>query len=140
MDGIWSSDHYALAMQHYCHFTSPIRRFADIVVHRQLAEILDNQNKVQQMSKPNLNWHNEQAETIVQLQRQAELCNQRKRAARDVQESQTTLYLGVFIKNLSPVTDQKCYVIAVFDHSIDLYVTRFGLIKRCYKVNGTAFC
>jgi ribonuclease R len=39
--GARSLGHYALALRHYLHFTSPIRRYADLVVHRAVKARLD---------------------------------------------------------------------------------------------------
>ncbi len=43
--------HYGLGLQNYCHFTSPIRRYPDLICHRALKSAIENDGEMQNMLK-----------------------------------------------------------------------------------------
>ncbi|VDM64417.1 unnamed protein product [Angiostrongylus costaricensis] len=109
--------HYALNVPLYTHFTSPLRRYADIIVHRQLAAALG--------------YCPPTEKTVADLEKLAQHCNDKKLAARAVSSSSDDTFFGLFVKQNSPI-EARGVVVHVMDASFDVLVLKYGIVKRVY--------
>uniref|UniRef100_A0A8D1D2Z6 DIS3-like exonuclease 2 n=1 Tax=Sus scrofa TaxID=9823 RepID=A0A8D1D2Z6_PIG len=109
--------HYALNVPLYTHFTSPIRRFADVMVHRLLAAALGYREPPDM--EPNV------------LQKRADHCNDRRMASKRVQELSTGLFFAILVKESGPL-ESEAMVLGVLNQAFDVLVLRYGVQKRIY--------
>lgn len=105
--------HYGLASPVYTHFTSPIRRYADIVVHRILSSTLNND------MLPNI------FEDRARVRITVDTINYRHRMAQLVSRASTELYTQIFFYKKQICEDAT--IIAVRANGIRIIVPRYGL-------------
>uniref|UniRef100_A0A8H7KAY0 RNB domain-containing protein n=1 Tax=Bionectria ochroleuca TaxID=29856 RepID=A0A8H7KAY0_BIOOC len=119
--GLWA--HYALNLPLYTHFTSPTRRYADVIVHRQLEAVLS-EGKV------------EFTDDLENLVKTVEACNTKKESAQNAQEQSIhieacrTMDKKRQEANADLITEG--IVLCVYESAFDVLIPEWGFEKRVH--------
>lgn len=105
--------HYGLASEIYTHFTSPIRRYADLVAHRQLAAAIE---------------YEPVHPSICSRGRLEAVCkniNIRHKNAQDAGRASIAYYVGQALRGKA--TEEDGFVMKIFSNGFVVLVPRFGI-------------
>ncbi|GEQ67309.1 hypothetical protein JCM33374_g973 [Metschnikowia sp. JCM 33374] len=114
--------HYYLNMPLYTHFTAPLRRFADVIVHRQLKTVICDEPR-------------DSLPDVESLKSISDYCNFKKDCAANAQEQAIHLLLSQTINDMSENAGQLLVmgtVIQVYESSFDVIIPEFGIEKRVH--------
>jgi ribonuclease R len=107
--------HFGLAKKHYAHFTSPIRRYPDLLVHRQLADMLA-RGQARHQDKCGARHY-----TAEQLSQMAEHCSRTEQTAEEAERALLEIkkyrFLAEQLERQRPTTYE----------AVVVNVTNFGL-------------
>lgn len=120
-----NSGHFGLALRDYCHFTSPIRRYPDLTVHRILTAYIENKSLKRYFSHAALSAENSQVTEI-----KAEECE------RDTATLMKVIYISSYIgtefdAQISSITDFGIY--AELDNTIEGMIRLSSINNDYYK-------
>ncbi|MHC4704869.1 MAG: ribonuclease R family protein, partial [Planctomycetota bacterium] len=104
--------HFALASTHYCHFTSPIRRYADLMVHRALERHLRKKSALK-----------EQEQNLAEVGRHVTFTEQRSEDAE--RELTTVLTLQMLTKKTGEEID--CVITGIASFGLFAQSKKYGV-------------
>ena len=130
--------HFGLAADYYTHFTSPIRRYPDLVVHRAIKQKLKQQHSSKKKSQRNI-IHTESSEM-------AELCSQHERRAEKAERQSIDLmkvdflapHTGQTFQALVTSVEKRGFKINLESHGIEWFLPIESMPDDSYYYDETA--
>lgn len=106
--------HYALSFDHYTHFTSPIRRYPDIMVHRQLQTVLE-LNACGLDPKVG-------APDLIAIENQCVKCNVMKKKSREAQEACDVSFYCIYLRKRKELSVTTGTVMSIMEKCVNVFV------------------
>eukprot|EP01060_Flectonema_neradi_P001764 TRINITY_DN1109_c2_g2_i1.p1 TRINITY_DN1109_c2_g2~~TRINITY_DN1109_c2_g2_i1.p1 ORF type:complete len:327 (+),score=69.28 TRINITY_DN1109_c2_g2_i1:136-981(+) len=152
-----SLSHFALNLPLYTHFTSPIRRYADLVVHRVLKCALEIEGMVNKairdgIPEDKISITPKDIPSGQLLLHESEVtdvavhCNERKDAARKCSEKSTELYYCLYLQSLleqhkadggvSHIEKHRATLTKIADKSFQIFLPTIGCERELFHNNG----
>jgi ribonuclease R len=111
--------HYGLALEHYCHFTSPIRRYTDLIIQRLLCNELPKATDLQAIA----NACSEKERISFKAESSVKVLKKLRLAATHFAQDPTTIYPAIVTK-LKPFA--LGFEVPMFDLESTLHVSQIG--------------
>jgi ribonuclease R len=132
---VYSTDnigHYGLAFKYYTHFTSPIRRYPDMMVHRLLTAYLDGENPGSQEKYEKLCDHSSKMERLAN---EAERASVKYKQVEFMSDKMGQVFDGV----ISGVTEWGIYV-EIIENQCEGMVSVRDLADDFYEYDEENYC
>ncbi|MGK3748196.1 MAG: DIS3-like exonuclease 2 [Bacillariaceae sp.] len=112
-DEAWA--HFALHIPYYTHFTSPIRRYADVIVHRLLQASIEGNEAVEDFPME-----------VKEIGAICNTCNEKKDGSRKAQERSDAVFLALYLRRF-PKKKQLGIVMSVGNTAFTVFLPAMGI-------------